>query len=110
MTFELFTAFLIFTTVTWFVCSPLISPQNHQTKSATENQQTKALQDLKNQKNEVLLSLKELELDFHTKKISQEDYNSFQKNLMQQGTSLLKEIKSGNKTVSNSMEYKKTVS
>lgn len=101
MGIEIILSLLFFVLIAWYVTAPLLSqdtlPPNQDTKNTS-------LSDLKLKKNEVLLALKDLEMDFKMQKISKEDYQSLYNETFEQGKLLLEQIEAtqtGKKTQKN---------
>ena len=87
MTCVVFLLILIFVGCVWFVGSPLL-----QVVGSRKKDSSKPLEDLKLRKEEVLATLKELELDHQMKKMSDEDFNLVFAETFEKGKDLLKEI------------------
>lgn len=88
MEFSYFLIILVLVGVVWYVGGPLLAPvMAENTSRATDYNEA---EDLRLRKEEVFLSLKDLELDYKTKKISEEDYNLLHNEIFKQGTELLK--------------------
>lgn len=87
MTSIVFFLILLFAGCVWYLGAPLygsiLSPKNRKNKP---------LEDLNLRKEEVLATLKELELDHRTKKITDEDFKSVYAETFEKGKILIKQI------------------
>jgi len=89
MSLAIFITVIIFAASIWYLASPLLE------KVASENMvhpSKQSLNELSLKKEEILSSLKDLELDHQLKKISDEDYKEEYQNTFNEGTEILKDI------------------
>lgn len=90
MATETFFMLLIFAVCFWYLGTPLLRREK---EILGEDPQREA-DNLKSQKEEVLLSLKEIELDYRMKKISEEDYKEQYAETFEEGKTILKRMDS----------------
>jgi len=88
MTFTFFLSLLILLVALGFVMFPLFSSKTAKPFGNTVS----PLADLKLRKEEILESLKDLELDRQMKKMTEEDYQVFFQETVQEGADILKKI------------------
>lgn len=91
MGIEFIISFLFFTITCFYICMPLLSKSDYAVLTELHTIENKT-EDLQLKKEEILLSLKDIEMDYQMKKISKEDYDSIYDETFQQGTEVLKQI------------------
>src|SRR3990170_715507 len=80
---EYWISILIFALTVWYLAEPLVLKSVQSDKAEDINE--KITQDLVMRKEEVLLTLKDIEFDYKTKKMSEEDYHVLFNDALQQG-------------------------
>ncbi|MDO8519081.1 MAG: hypothetical protein Q7T11_02830 [Deltaproteobacteria bacterium] len=86
---EIFLMVIVFASSFWYLGGPLLKGEGELSVDPGRNRQNLSLQ-----KDEVLLSLKEIELDYQMKKISEEDYKEQYAEAFEEGKSILKKLNS----------------
>ena len=88
---------LIYLTVLWYILSALFFDHKNKLPSDLKCGE-KALEDLQGRKEEALLALKDLELDYKTHKISEGDYLQIKQTALDCGAGLMEQIEILKKT------------
>lgn len=82
---------LIYLTVLWYILSAVFFDQKNKSPLASKSGE-KQLEDLQMRKEEALLAIKDLELDYKTHKIAEEEYLRMRQSAFDQGSELIKKI------------------
>lgn len=90
MATETFFMLLVFAACFWYLGAPLL----RRDEEVFVDDPQREVDNLKSQKDEVLQSLKEIELDYQMKKISEEDYKEQYAETFEEGKTILKRIDS----------------
>ena len=86
---EIFLMVLVFMLAFWYLGGPLLKGD-----TVCVVEEGRASQNLSLQKDEILLSLKEIELDYQTKKISEADYKEQYAEAFEEGKKILQKLES----------------
>lgn len=90
MVFSIFIIILLILAAIIYVAGPLL--QTQEPSSGRAFLPDHSLEDLQLKKQEILLSLKDLQLDHDLKKISDEDFKNIYDETVSEGTEILKQI------------------
>lgn len=82
---------LIYLTALWYVLSVIFFDQKNKMPQGLKSGE-KELEDLEIRKEEAFLAMKDLELDYNTHKISEEEYLQTRQTALDQGAGLIKKI------------------
>ena len=91
---------IIFVAVCWYIGAPLL--QSSVVTSLRQEGIGKKVLDLALRKEEVMLTLKDLELDYGMQKISEPDYQKLYAEILHQGSELVQQIQTAKTTVTQS--------
>lgn len=87
---------LVLAVVLWYIGEPLI--MGVRAGSILSDSNTKSMLDLALRKEEVMLTIKDLELDYRMKKISEADHQALHAESVKQGVQLIQQMESAHKT------------
>ena len=91
MATETFFMLLVFAACFWYLGTPLVGAGLKPAPTSEENPEREK-ENLLSQKEEVLESLKEIEMDYQMQKISEEDYKAQYAETFEEGKSILKKM------------------
>lgn len=86
---EIFLMVTVFAFSFWYLGSPLFKGEEKAAATGDRERENLTLQ-----KDEILLSLKDIELDYQMKKISEEDYREQYAETFEEGKNILKKLQS----------------
>lgn len=89
---------LVLAVVLWYIGEPLI--MGVRAGSILSDSNTKSMLDLALRKEEVMLTIKDLELDYRMKKISEADHQALHAESVKQGVQLIQQMESAQKVSS----------
>ncbi|MBF0105620.1 MAG: hypothetical protein HQM16_09880 [Deltaproteobacteria bacterium] len=88
---------VIFVLAVWYITQPLLATSSADVAETQDH----TLADLTLKKNEVLIALKDIEMDHQMQKISEDDYTTFYGESFEQGRILLEKIETITHTKDN---------